>query len=118
MVRDAALRGAFMSLFAFLCGIMRVRVRPNCHQKSHQSMLGELDKVRLPFDLPGPVYQRCRVILSLFARSLSVVIGHRLFFERTASKFGPTCLHLYRSLHIYPILLQVVCPDCLLQHRS
>src|SRR5215216_6962019 len=35
MVRDASLRGAFMSLFAFLCGIVRVRVRPDCHQNSH-----------------------------------------------------------------------------------
>src|SRR5215208_3904532 len=35
MARDAALRGAFMSLFAFLCGIVRVLVRPNCHQNSH-----------------------------------------------------------------------------------
>ena len=32
IVRDAALRGAFMSLFAFLCGIVCVRVRPDCHQ--------------------------------------------------------------------------------------
>ena len=32
MARDAALRGAFMSLFAFLCGMVRVRVRPDCHQ--------------------------------------------------------------------------------------
>src|SRR5215203_6365174 len=29
MARDAALRGAFMSLFAFLCGIERVLVRPD-----------------------------------------------------------------------------------------
>jgi hypothetical protein len=36
MARDAALRGAFMSLLAFLCGIVRVLVRPDCHQKSHQ----------------------------------------------------------------------------------
>src|ERR671921_1443039 len=35
MVRDAALRGAFMSLFASLCGMVRVRVRPDCHQDSH-----------------------------------------------------------------------------------
>ena len=37
MRRDAALRGAFMSLFAFLCGMLRVRVRPDCHQNSHQN---------------------------------------------------------------------------------
>jgi hypothetical protein len=36
MVRDAALRGAFMSLFAFLCGIVRDQVRPDCHQSCHQ----------------------------------------------------------------------------------
>ena len=43
MVRDAALRGAFISLFAFLCGIVRVLVRPDCHQRCHQnySRLGE-----------------------------------------------------------------------------
>ena len=35
MARDAALRGAFTSLFAFLCGIVRVLVRPGCHQNSH-----------------------------------------------------------------------------------
>ena len=35
MARDAALRGAFMSLFASLCGMLRVLVRPNCHQNSH-----------------------------------------------------------------------------------
>src|SRR5215212_6558404 len=35
MVRDAALRGAFTSLFEFLCGIVRVLVRPDCHQSSH-----------------------------------------------------------------------------------
>jgi hypothetical protein len=35
IVRDAALRGAFMSLFASLCGMVRVRVRPDCHQDSH-----------------------------------------------------------------------------------
>ena len=36
MVRDAALRCAFMSLFAFLCGIERDQVRPECHQRCHQ----------------------------------------------------------------------------------
>ncbi len=41
MVRDAALRGAFMSLFAFLCGIVRDQVRPDCHQNSHQNCSGE-----------------------------------------------------------------------------
>ncbi len=35
MVRDAALRGAFMSLFAFLYEMVRVRVRPDCHQRCH-----------------------------------------------------------------------------------
>ena len=39
MVRDAALRGAFMSLFALLCGIERDQVRPDCHQSSHQNHL-------------------------------------------------------------------------------
>ena len=37
MVRDAALRSAFMSLFACVCGMKRVRVRPDCHQSSHQN---------------------------------------------------------------------------------
>jgi hypothetical protein len=41
MVRDAALRGVFMSLFAFLCGIVRVLVRPDCHQRCHQKHLDE-----------------------------------------------------------------------------
>src|SRR5215208_6094933 len=41
MVRDSALRSAFMSLFAFLCGIVRVLVRPDCHQNSHQNLCGE-----------------------------------------------------------------------------
>ena len=41
MVRDAALRGAFMSLFASLCGIVRVLVRPDCHQRCHQNHSGE-----------------------------------------------------------------------------
>ena len=41
MVRDAALRGAFMSLFAFLCVMVRVRVRPDCHQRCHQKHLDE-----------------------------------------------------------------------------
>jgi hypothetical protein len=35
MVRDAALRGAFMSPFAFLCGMVRDQVRPDCHQRCH-----------------------------------------------------------------------------------
>jgi hypothetical protein len=37
MVRDAALRSAFMGLFAFLCGMVRVLVGPDCHQNRHQS---------------------------------------------------------------------------------
>jgi hypothetical protein len=41
MVRDAALRGAFMSLFASLCGMLRVLVRPDCHQSCHQNHLDE-----------------------------------------------------------------------------
>jgi hypothetical protein len=41
IVRVAALRGAFMSLIAFLCGIVRVRVRPDCHQNSHQELSTE-----------------------------------------------------------------------------
>ncbi len=41
MARDAALRGAFMSLFASLCGIVRVLVRPDCHQRCHQNHSGE-----------------------------------------------------------------------------
>jgi hypothetical protein len=41
MVRDAVLRSAFMSLFASLCGMLRVRVRPDCHQNSHQNHLDE-----------------------------------------------------------------------------
>src|SRR5215212_2026981 len=41
MVRDTALRSAFMSLFAFLCGIVRVLVRPDCHQRCHQNHSGE-----------------------------------------------------------------------------
>jgi hypothetical protein len=37
IVRDAAaLRSAFMSFFAALCGIVRVLVRPDCHQNRHQ----------------------------------------------------------------------------------
>ena len=39
MVRDAALRSAFISLFALLCGIERDQVRPDCHQSSHQNHL-------------------------------------------------------------------------------
>ena len=39
MVRDAALRGAFRSLVAFLCGMVRVRARPDCHQRCHQNHL-------------------------------------------------------------------------------
>jgi hypothetical protein len=70
-------------------------------------------------DLPELVYKHFGVTLSLFVRSLSIVFGQRcLFFERTANKFGPTRLHLYRSLRSYPILLQVVCPDCLFQRYS
>ncbi len=53
MVRDAALRSAFMSLFASLCGMVRVSVRPDCHQNSHQSMSGELDTVGLPSNTLG-----------------------------------------------------------------
>jgi hypothetical protein len=41
MARDAALRGVFMSLVAFLCGMMRDRVRPDCHQSGHQNHSGE-----------------------------------------------------------------------------
>ena len=41
MVCDAALRSAFMSLFAFVYGIERVRVRPDCYQTSHQNYSGE-----------------------------------------------------------------------------
>jgi len=42
MVRDAALRGAFMSLFASLRGMWRVRVRPDCHQNCHQNYPAKL----------------------------------------------------------------------------
>ena len=42
-----------MSLFALLCGIERDQVRPDCHQNSHQSMSGELDKVELPSNTLG-----------------------------------------------------------------
>ena len=42
MRRDAALRGAFNSLFAFLCGKVRVSVRPDCHQDSHHLSSNEL----------------------------------------------------------------------------
>jgi hypothetical protein len=31
----------FMSLFAFLCGMVRVRVRLDCHQNSHQNYSSE-----------------------------------------------------------------------------
>jgi len=41
MARDAALRSAFMSLFTFLCGIVRDQVRPDCHQRCHQNHSGE-----------------------------------------------------------------------------
>jgi hypothetical protein len=45
MVRDAALRSAFMSLFASLCGMLRVLVRPVCHQSYHQKVwLGLQDR--------------------------------------------------------------------------
>ena len=37
IVRDSALRSAFMSLFAFVGGMVRVRVRPDCHQSGHQN---------------------------------------------------------------------------------
>ena len=37
MVSDAALRGAFMSLFASLCVMVRDHVRSDCHQNSHQN---------------------------------------------------------------------------------
>jgi hypothetical protein len=30
-----------MSLFAFVCGIERVRARPDCHQNSYQNYSGE-----------------------------------------------------------------------------
>ena len=42
MVRDAALRSAFMSPFAYLYGMVRVSVRPDCHQNSHQTHLDEV----------------------------------------------------------------------------
>ena len=41
MRRDTALCSAFMGLFAFLCGIVRVSVRPDRHQRRHQSYSGE-----------------------------------------------------------------------------
>ena len=34
-MRDAALSSAFMNLFAAICGMGQVRVRPDCHHKSH-----------------------------------------------------------------------------------
>ena len=37
MVRDGALSGAFMSLFASFGGIVRVLVRPDCHHSGHQN---------------------------------------------------------------------------------
>ena len=37
IVRDSALRSAFMSLFAFVGGMVRVPVRPDCHQSGHQN---------------------------------------------------------------------------------
>ena len=39
MVRDAALRSAFMSLFTSFGGMWRVSVRPDYHQNSHQTIL-------------------------------------------------------------------------------
>jgi hypothetical protein len=39
MVRDAALRSAFIGLFPPICGMLRVGVRPDCHQSSHQNHL-------------------------------------------------------------------------------
>jgi hypothetical protein len=36
MVRDVALRSVFMRLFASLCGMLRVSVRPDCHHSCHQ----------------------------------------------------------------------------------
>jgi hypothetical protein len=53
MVRDAVLKSAFTGLFAFVRGMVRVRVRPDCHQNSHQSMSGELDTVGLPSNTLG-----------------------------------------------------------------
>src|SRR5215212_1710517 len=41
MARDAVLRSAFMSLFVLLCGMLRVLVRPDCHQNSHQNHSSE-----------------------------------------------------------------------------
>src|SRR5215212_8551429 len=57
IVRVAALRGAFMSFFAFLCGIERDQVRPDCHQSCHQDS-GSMKEgpglleTRLSVDLP------------------------------------------------------------------
>jgi len=34
---DVALRSAFMGLLWLVCGMLRVHVRPDCHQNRHQS---------------------------------------------------------------------------------
>ena len=83
MVRDAALRGALMSLFASLCGIVRVEVvavqDTSVHQKSERTWSRKVGFRQIPF-----LETRISILASLGKVAASFFCGSDLVPDPTA----------------------------------